>query len=141
VFTSDGKVLFCQACGKSIVTQQRSQVTQHLSGNKHIAAIARLKQKDMPGRQSLIGESSVTSFSSEPSKFATFTTDMCKALVSADIPLFKMNNLEVRIFLLQYTQTDPPDESTLRKITYLIATKKHGTKFEYCAGKKMFGCL
>jgi hypothetical protein len=32
VFTSDGKVLFCRACGKFIVTQQRSQVTQHLSG-------------------------------------------------------------------------------------------------------------
>jgi hypothetical protein len=63
VFTSDGKVLFYQACGKSIVTQQRSQVTQHLNGSKHIAAIARLKQKDRPGRQSLIGESSATSSS------------------------------------------------------------------------------
>jgi hypothetical protein len=43
VFTSDGKVLFCQVCEKSIVAQQHSQVTQHLSGSKHIAAIARLK--------------------------------------------------------------------------------------------------
>jgi hypothetical protein len=40
VFTSDGKVLFCQACEKSIVAQLRSQVTQHLSGSKHIATIA-----------------------------------------------------------------------------------------------------
>jgi hypothetical protein len=46
VFTSDGKVLFYQACGKSFVAQQHSQVTQHLSGSKHIAAIARFKQKD-----------------------------------------------------------------------------------------------
>jgi hypothetical protein len=35
--------------------------------------------------------------------------------VSADIPLFKINNREVRNFLLKYTQTDPPDESSLRK--------------------------
>jgi hypothetical protein len=35
--------------------------------------------------------------------------------VSADIPLFKINNPEVRNFLLKYTQTDPTDESTLRK--------------------------
>jgi hypothetical protein len=40
---------------------------------------------------------------------------MCKAFVSADIPLFKINNPEIRNFLLKYTQTDPPDESTLRK--------------------------
>jgi hypothetical protein len=35
--------------------------------------------------------------------------------VSADIPLFKINNSKVRNFLPKYTQTDPPDESTLRK--------------------------
>jgi hypothetical protein len=110
VFTSDGKVLFCQACGKSIVAQQCSQVTQHLSGSKHIAATARLKQKDWPDRQSLIGESSATSSSSGPSKFATFATDLCKAFVSANITHFKINNPEVRNFLLKYTQTDPPDE-------------------------------
>jgi hypothetical protein len=124
VFTSDGKVLFCQVCGKSIVTQQCSQVTQHLSGSKHIATIARLKQKDRPSRQSLNDGSSVTSSSSGPSKFATFVPDLCKAVVLADITLFKINNPEVRNFLLKYTQTDPPDESTLRK-NYLSATKKH----------------
>jgi hypothetical protein len=107
VFTSDGKVLFCQACGISVVAQQRSQVTQHLSGSKHAAATARLKQKDKPGKQSLIGEYSATS-SSEPSKFATFPTDLCKAFVSADITLFKISNHEVRNFLLKYNQTDPP---------------------------------
>jgi hypothetical protein len=87
----------------------------NLSGSKHIAATARLTQKDMQGKQSLIGESSATSSSSAPLKFATFATDLCKAFVSADITLFKINNLEVRNFLLKYTQTDPPDESTLRK--------------------------
>jgi hypothetical protein len=115
VFTSDGKVLFYQACGKSFVAQQRSQVTQHLSGSKNIAAIARFKQKYRPGRQSLIGESSATISSSGPSKFAAFSTDLCKAFVSADIPLFKINNPEVRNFLLKYTQTDPLDESTFKE--------------------------
>jgi hypothetical protein len=40
VISSDGKVLFCQACGKFIVTQQHSQVTKHLSGSNNIAATA-----------------------------------------------------------------------------------------------------
>jgi hypothetical protein len=48
VFISDGEVLFCQACGKSVVTQQHSQVKQYLSGSKHIAAFIHLK--DWPGR-------------------------------------------------------------------------------------------
>jgi hypothetical protein len=80
---------------KPIVSQQR------LSGSKHVAAIARLKQKDGPGKQSLIGESSAPISSS---KFATFATDLCKAFVSADMPLFKRNNPEVGNFRLKYTQ-------------------------------------
>jgi hypothetical protein len=43
VFTSDDRVLFCQACGKSIVAHQRYQVTEHLSGSMHTAAVDRLK--------------------------------------------------------------------------------------------------
>jgi hypothetical protein len=74
VFTSDGEILFCQACGKSIVTQQRSQITQHLSGSKHYATTVRLK--DRPCRQSLIGESSAKSSSSAPSKFTTSATSL-----------------------------------------------------------------
>jgi hypothetical protein len=43
VLTSDGKVLFCQACGQSIAMQQYSQVTQHTSASKHIAFVVGLK--------------------------------------------------------------------------------------------------
>ena len=34
VFTTDDKILFCKACGKNIVSNQRSQVTQHVNGHK-----------------------------------------------------------------------------------------------------------
>jgi hypothetical protein len=54
---------------KSVVTQQHSQVTKHLSGSKHIAVIFHLK--DWPSRQCVIGESSATSSSSGPSKYGT----------------------------------------------------------------------
>jgi hypothetical protein len=109
-FTSDGKIIFCQACGKYIVAQQHSHVKQHLSGSKHIAAIVHLKYR--PGKQCVIGESSAAISSSEHSKFASLETDLCKAFVAAEIQLFKINNPEVRNF---YTQTDPPDVSTLRE--------------------------
>jgi hypothetical protein len=39
MFTSDGKILFCQSCGKCIVAQQRSQVTRHLSESTHVATV------------------------------------------------------------------------------------------------------
>jgi hypothetical protein len=91
---------------------QRSQVTEHLSGNKHISEVSRLK--DRPGRQSLNGESFVTSSSSGPSKFSTSVANLCKTLVSPDIR-FKINNPEVRNFLINCTLTNPPDDSTLRK--------------------------
>jgi hypothetical protein len=86
VLTSDGKVLFCQTCGKSIVTQQRSQVTQHLNGSKHIAAIAQSEQKDRPGKRSLIGESFATSSHSGPSEFATFVTSVQSICVCSHTP-------------------------------------------------------
>lgn len=44
---------------KCIVAQQHSQVAQHLSWSKHIAAAVRLK--DQPGRHSSVDESSATS--------------------------------------------------------------------------------
>jgi hypothetical protein len=56
-----------------------------------------------------------TSSSSGPSKFATSATDLCKAFVSAGTQLFEINNPEVWNFFPKYTQTDPPDGSTLRK--------------------------
>jgi hypothetical protein len=80
MFTSDDKALFCQAYEKPIVTQ-------HLSGSINIAAAVRLK--DGPGRQSLIGEPYAARSSSGLYKFATFASDVHKALVSTDIPPFK----------------------------------------------------
>jgi hypothetical protein len=55
--------------------------------------------KDRPGGQSYFGESYTISSSSEPSKFVTFATDLCKEFVSADIPILKINYPAVREFL------------------------------------------
>ena len=37
-FTSDGQVLYCQACEKTVNASRRSQVTQHISTSLHEAA-------------------------------------------------------------------------------------------------------
>lgn len=80
-FTSDGKILYCQPCGKAIKVEQRSQVTQHLSGNKHKVAALRQAKK-----QPLISEP-VPSASIQPCRFSVYCEDLCRAFVSADIPI------------------------------------------------------
>ncbi|KAJ4429514.1 hypothetical protein ANN_21683, partial [Periplaneta americana] len=44
-----------------------------------------------------------------------FNIDLCRSLISADIPLYKLKNKVFREFLEKYTQHTIPDESTLRK--------------------------
>jgi hypothetical protein len=87
VFISDNELLFCQSRGKSTAEQKHSQRCTTFKRKHHIAAIVGFKHR--PCMQSLIGESSAASSSSEPFKFATFTSDLCKTNVSTDIPLFK----------------------------------------------------
>jgi hypothetical protein len=68
--------------------------------------------KDRPGRQSAIYESSAISSPSGSYKIPTFVIALCKECLSAGMPIFKINNPEVRNSLLKNTQTDPPDELT-----------------------------
>ena len=44
-----------------------------------------------------------------------FNSDLCEALVNANIPLSKLENKSFRSFLEKYTGNVVPDESTLRK--------------------------
>lgn len=50
-----------------------------------------------------------------PSKKSTFSKDLSQTLLSANIPLNKVNNKNFRLFLEKYTKKEIPDESTLRK--------------------------
>lgn len=49
------------------------------------------------------------------SKKCSFNHDLCNTLLSANIPLNKLNNSKIREFLLKYTGNNIPFESTLRK--------------------------
>uniref|UniRef100_A0A6P7FY92 Uncharacterized protein LOC114332020 n=1 Tax=Diabrotica virgifera virgifera TaxID=50390 RepID=A0A6P7FY92_DIAVI len=43
-----------------------------------------------------------------------FNENLCKAIVSSNIPLKKLNNVNLRSFLEKYCKFNIPDESTLR---------------------------
>jgi hypothetical protein len=75
-----------QACGKSILAQQRSQVTRHVSGSEHIDAVVGLIGRS--GRQFLSASLLLHVLRQNLRNFSAFATDLCKALLSAGIPLF-----------------------------------------------------
>lgn len=50
------------------------------------------------------------------SKKSSFSKDLCKVMLSANIPLHKVYNPDFRLFLETYIMNrDIPNESTLRK--------------------------
>lgn len=51
--------------------------------------------------------------------------DLCKMMLSENIPLSKLNNKFLSEFLIKYTNKDIPNESTLRKnyVAYIYKKK------------------
>lgn len=106
-FKTDSNILFCSCCDKQISTSQRFLVTQHIATAKH---------KENKERKSKLQQTFITtSTASTSSGKSGFNTDLCRALVRADIPLHKINNSDFKMFLEKYTEKKIPDESTLRK--------------------------
>ncbi|KAG7173974.1 Translation initiation factor IF-2-like 25, partial [Homarus americanus] len=109
-FTTDGSVLFCKYCEAPVTASKKFQVQQHLKTSKHIRLEAVKSNSAQKEQQLLLACSS----KSGPDR-SQFNADLCKAFVSADIPLHKLNNKCLKSFLEQYTGKKVPDESTLRK--------------------------
>jgi hypothetical protein len=107
-FQSDGKVLYCKCCEKSVSIAQRFQVSQHISTTKH----KQNKERQNKFKQQFLTSSPSTSSDDNSS---TFYTDLCRAFIRADIPIFKLKNPALKDFLEQYTGKTIPDESTIRK--------------------------
>lgn len=108
VFSTDGSVLFCKVCEKSVNFEKKYFVSQHVQTAKHQTAA----QKTKPGNQQT---SLLTTFTASSSRKSTFSLELCKAFVDAGIPLWKLENKSLKLFLEKYTNQQIPNESTLRK--------------------------
>jgi len=106
IFSTDGSVLFCKICEVKVAAEKKFTVTQHVSREKHLRALEIQKNRKSEVVQTLI---------STVPKNNAFTTDLCTAMVSANIPLSKLKNENFRNFLSKYTGQHIPDESTVRK--------------------------
>ena len=130
VFCVDGSLLFCTACSKTVATERKSQVQQHMKSAKHIANSQRKSAKQQSFSQSISiqNEGCVSLGSSRSSLPDEFSLELCKALISADIPLYAVQNATFRSFLEKYCNRSIPDESTLRKNYLHIAYTQTLTK-------------
>ncbi|KAJ4430250.1 hypothetical protein ANN_22462 [Periplaneta americana] len=89
----------------AVSSTQKFLVQQHITTSKHQAN----KQLNSKQRQLFLTQPTTSNVRSE------FNIDLCRSLISADIPLYKLKNKVFREFLEKYTQHTIPNESTLRK--------------------------
>jgi hypothetical protein len=71
------------------------------------------RQTNHQSRQRLLFDNTATP--SPSNKTSEFSKDLCEMMLSANIPLNKVNNEQFKTFLKKYTTHLIPDESTLRK--------------------------
>jgi hypothetical protein len=103
IFSTDGKILYCQLCTKEVNSTKKYYVEQHIKSQTHVLAA---KRKTQPIKQQFIEKSILKS---------DYNYDLCEALIAADIPLFKLKNEKFKNFLEKYTKNKTPDDSTLKK--------------------------
>ncbi|KAL4097517.1 hypothetical protein QTP88_022289 [Uroleucon formosanum] len=106
VFLVDQSVLFCKLCEVKVSAEKRFTVLQHLKTEKHIKSVNRI-DKSKKSQQLL-------EFN-PPTKKCQFNKDLCEAMLFANIPLYKIENLKFKAFLQEYTGKEIPKEATLRK--------------------------
>ena len=101
VLFSEMNDLKCKACNVNLNYSRKSNIASHLKTAKHI--------------RNVDGSTPVTNQNTDNS-FSSFNLDLCHALVSANIPIWKLENTEFNTFLEKYTGHVVPHESTIRKI-------------------------
>ncbi|KAL4113932.1 hypothetical protein QTP88_017482 [Uroleucon formosanum] len=107
VFSTDGKIFYCKICDIKCGSAKRFNVTQHLTTAKHLKLVAQ-KEKNVNVKKAQ------QRFLTDTKK-SCFNRDLCSAMLSANIPLNKLNNESFKSFLVKYTGKIIPAVTTLRK--------------------------
>lgn len=100
-----GEVLFCNICSKEISGERTFLIKQHIESARHVN-LKNTHNKNIT--QLFLPECTL------PREQNIFNEQLCKAFLSADIPLFKMRNTHLKNFFEDYTRYKVPSESLLR---------------------------
>lgn len=106
-FAATDSCLFCKVCQITINSEKKFNVIQHIRTYKHTKGLKRREYQILEPKPPslLIGL---------PTTRSPFNTDLCEALLAANIPLNKLSNSKFRTFLEKYTGKNIPYETTLR---------------------------
>lgn len=110
IFKTDGSILFCKLCEVKVNSDRKFVVTQHVNTEKHKRAVIRKNDKNT--------NSEIQQLVTNTPKKCLFSHELCKALLSANVPLYKISNPQLKSFLGKYTSREIPSDSALRK-TYV----------------------
>jgi len=102
---------FCVYCEKAFVGAQKSQLVQHMKGERH-KANQELKKKRTASQATL---EQIVAGGKRQSRAENFSTELCEAFLAAGIPIWKLENPVLRQFLEKTASLTVPHESTLRK--------------------------
>jgi hypothetical protein len=109
---TNGIILFCKLCEVKVTAEKRFTVQQHCNTDKRKSCVNREFAGE--SRQRLLFEKSHSSSCILSSAYE-FSKDLCKMMVSSNIPLHKVQAASFRKFLEKYTTHPIPTESTLIK--------------------------
>ncbi|XP_017786745.1 PREDICTED: uncharacterized protein LOC108569631 isoform X2 [Nicrophorus vespilloides] len=105
-FQMDGDIIFCVPCKKAIPCKTKNQVISHINNHKkNEKPKAKLKAKEDPPL------SPTTSATNDSFKY-----DLCKSLLTSNIPLQNLDNSSFKQFLEKYCKKCIPEESIMRKV-------------------------
>ncbi|XP_003746085.1 uncharacterized protein LOC100908137 [Galendromus occidentalis] len=103
--STDGRVLFCKICVREVRATRKFSVSQHVSRIKHKASLHKKKASS---------SSRVAQFLKASGKNSQFNPELCGALLSAGIPLRKLDNEKLREFLVKHCRQPVPSSVNLR---------------------------
>jgi hypothetical protein len=104
-FEAYGSSIMCKACSLRFLSIRRSDLMRHCRSKGHKESLQRTTNLENNPVAVRFGETESPSFNA----------DLCRTLLEADIPLFKLKHPSFVRFIEKYTKNKCPDESTLRK--------------------------
>ncbi|CAH1983628.1 unnamed protein product [Acanthoscelides obtectus] len=110
--STDGTVVYCNACLKHVSSNPKFQIDQHLATAIHKEMAKRFNGKV---RQTFVSTALYSSSEQNQDSKNEFYFDLCKPMAQSNIPWNKLEQPTFRKFLEKYCSRHIPNESTLRK--------------------------
>lgn len=85
IYTTEGKVIYCQPCSQNVHCTKHSHLTQHNESKKHEENVNRAKTKS----QQQFLAASFSNAEKTNKEHDQFTEDLCDMLIGANIPFKK----------------------------------------------------